>query len=96
MLKLSFQNINENSSIVFQKSYLENKNVAFHTWKECYLITSRENWNYAFLAVQEKYFLSGLGTQSAKIIIYQVLKNQEQFFTLHVYVWINVNKHAKD
>lgn len=58
MLKLSFPNINEDSFIIFQKSYSENKSVAFHTWKGCYYITSRETGTMSFWVSRKKtYFL---------------------------------------
>lgn len=82
MLKLSFTNINENSSIVFQKSYSEHKSVAFHTWKGCYYITSIENWNHAFLINQEYlislpfWFRYSKWKKKKKRKNYQVFKNQ--------------------
>lgn len=60
MLNLSFSNIIEKIYIVVQILCSENKSVAFHTCKGYSYITSEENWNHAFLRIQEKYFLSVL------------------------------------
>jgi len=57
MLNLAFPNISENSNIAVQTYCLENESVAFHTWKGCSYITSKENWNHAVLCIQEEYFL---------------------------------------
>lgn len=60
--------------VLFFKSLIQKTRV-WHCKLEKGVI-SRENWNHAFFSIQKKYFLSGLGTQSAKKINYQILKNQ--------------------
>lgn len=48
------------------KSVVQKTKVTFHTEKGCCYITSKENWNHAFLHTQKEYFLAGLSIQNEK------------------------------
>lgn len=48
------------------KSVVQKTKVTFHTEKGCCYITSKENWNHAFLHAQKEYFLAGLSIQNEK------------------------------